>query len=76
VLTEASPGRKLLPARDPASYTVAELWLWCRGPAPEVRGDDVDDRQLLGLLRDAELAGSRVGSPTFAQWLGVPDAAR
>ena len=34
VLGESGADRRLLPARDPASYRLADLWLWCRGSVP------------------------------------------
>jgi len=69
VLSESGADRRLLPARDPASYRLADLWLWCRGSVPSVAGDDADDRRLAGWLTQAELGAAATGEPSFADWL-------
>lgn len=66
VLAEAQPGRRLLPARDPASYTVAELWAWSRGPLPDLRGLGEPERRLLGALAQIEAAAGAAGAMTLA----------
>ncbi len=75
-LVETQPDRRLLPARDPASYTLAELWLWCRGGLPEsVAGgaSDADDRLLLRFIAQIETETAASGSPSFADWLRSRD---
>ena len=69
VLAEVQPGRKLLPARDPASYTLAQLWLWSRGPAPDSRGQCDDDRKARELLDQIETAASGAGKTSLSDWL-------
>ncbi|GAC1624432.1 MAG: YihY/virulence factor BrkB family protein [Nevskia sp.] len=69
VLAEVQPGRKLLPARDPASYTLAQLWRWSRGPAPDLRGQHQDDRPARELLERIEAEASGVGGMSLSEWL-------
>lgn len=69
VLGESGADRRLLPARDPASYRLADLWLWCRGARPEMAGHDADDRRLIGWLATAEAGAAATGEPSFADWL-------
>lgn len=73
VLGESGVERRLLPARDPASYRLADLWLWCRGAAPEILRDDADDRRLAEWLIRAEGAAAGAGAPSFADWLRQED---
>ena len=61
--------RRLLPARDPASYTLAELWRWSRGTLPHTGSPDADDRLLLRFLAETERAAATGGAPSFADWL-------
>ncbi len=69
MLGESGVERRLLPARDPATYRLSELWLWCRGSAPAVVGDEVDHRRLVDWLSRAEVAAVAAGEPSFAEWL-------
>ena len=69
VLIETQPDRRLLPARDPASYTLAELWRWSRGTLPHTGSPDADDRLLLRFLAETERAAATGGAPSFADWL-------
>lgn len=68
-LVETQPERRLLPARDPGSYTLAELWRWCRGSLPHTGSPDADDRLLLRFLAETERAAAVSGAPSFADWL-------
>lgn len=68
-LGESGAERRLLPARDPASYRLADLWLWCRGAAPDIARDDDDDQRLATWLAVAEQAAAATGEPSFADWL-------
>lgn len=72
-LIVTQPDRRLLPARDPASYTLADLWRWCRGALPESVAGDADDRLLLRFLAEAETAAAAGGAPSFADWLRSGD---
>jgi membrane protein len=69
VLAESQPDRRLLPAKDPASYTLAQLWKWSRGPVPDLRGYSEDDRRARALLDRLETEAANAGSETFADWL-------
>jgi membrane protein len=69
VLSETQPGRKLQPAMDLNSYSVAQLWLWSRGDAPELPPHQVDDRQVLDLLGQMEGRASAGTAPTMHDWL-------
>ena len=69
VLSESGADRRLLPARDPASYRLADLWLWCRGAPPEIARDDADDRRLADWLTRAEQGAAASGDLCFADWL-------
>ncbi len=72
-LIETQPERRLLPARDPASYTLAELWRWCRGPQPQSGVRDADDRLLQGFLAAAEAGAAASGTSSFSDWLRSGD---
>ncbi|HZR38183.1 MAG TPA: YihY/virulence factor BrkB family protein [Nevskia sp.] len=69
VLAESQPGRRLLPARDLGSYTVAELWLWSRGELPESPLHDAADRQALALLSGFERQAAGPAAPSLREWL-------
>jgi membrane protein len=69
LLAEVQPGRLLLPARDPDSYSVAQLWLWTRGEAPEPGGQPAPERQALLLLDELERRVAAAPSPSLRQWL-------
>lgn len=69
VLAEVQPGRVLLPARDPATYTLGELWAWSRGPAPDLRGISDEDRHLRQALEHLEHAGVQAAAKSLADWL-------
>lgn len=73
VLGESGPDRRLLPARDPASYRLADLWLWCRGARPEAAHHDADDRRLVAWMAAAEAGAAATGEPSFADWLRRED---
>jgi membrane protein len=70
VLSEAQPGRKLLPGRDLESYSVAQLWLWSRGDAPEPPAEEEQARQALSVLGELEGRVTDQPSPSFRDWLG------
>jgi membrane protein len=70
VLSEAQPGRKLLPGRDLESYSVAQLWLWSRGDAPEPPAEEEQARQALSVVGELEGRVSDQPSPSFRDWLG------
>ena len=69
VLIETQPERRLLPARDPAGYTLAELWSWCRGPMPEPGAGDADDRLLRKFITGAETSAAAGNECSFDDWL-------
>lgn len=72
VLAEVQPGRKLLPARDPGTYSVTQLWLWARGDTPESPAHDARDQQALALIRQLEERAAGVPAPTLRDWLRQP----
>lgn len=74
VLAIAEPGRQLVPARDPASYTLAQLWRWSRGPVPQVRSDQFQDRRAWDLLDGLEVEAAPAAAMTLADWLRLPQA--
>ncbi|MCK9386337.1 MAG: YihY/virulence factor BrkB family protein [Nevskia sp.] len=69
VITETQPGRQLLLARDPASYTLAELWQWCRGDAPHRNGRAGDEYRIFEFLDQIELATHTAAAISFRDWL-------
>jgi len=73
LLTELQPGRKLLPARNLESYSVAQLWLWSRGEAPEPAADAEQSRQVLDLLGELEGRAAGQPSPSLHDWLREGD---
>jgi membrane protein len=74
VLAETAPDRRLLPARDPATYTLADLWRWGRGPDPVVNGREAADHRALGFLRTIEAEADARGAIPFSEWLRGADA--
>lgn len=69
VLAEAQPGSQLLPARDPESYTLAQLWLWARGEMPEASRGDAQEQRVLQFLREAEARAGGGGDASLRGWL-------
>lgn len=76
VLAEIQPGRHLLPARDPSSYTLAQLWSWSRGAEPEMRGRDAGERRAVEFLHRIESEAAVVGSMSLSEWLREAAAPR
>ncbi len=76
VLAESMPGRRLLPARDPASYTLAQLWLWSRGLTPEKPARDPGDRRALEFLHRIESEAGQLGAISLSDWLRAAPPSR
>jgi membrane protein len=72
LLALAQPGNRLLPARDPGSYTLAQLWLYCRGEAAELAGADALDRQVLELMQALEGRAAAGAEQSMRDWLQAP----
>jgi membrane protein len=69
VLAESQPGRKLLPARDPGSYSLGQLWLWARGDTPAAPDRDGEGRRLLELLAGLEARAGADAQQSLRDWL-------
>lgn len=69
LLARAASDQALLPARDPGSYSLSELWRSSRGALPLLRPQDADDARALALLAAFETAAGGSAQPSFADWL-------
>jgi membrane protein len=75
LLAETGSERHLLPARDPASYSLADLWLLVRGDAADFRRHDAQGQRIAEFLREAEAQAARVGAQSVRDWLCQSQAA-
>ena len=69
VLSCGAEGRQLLPSRDPGSYTLAQLWLWVRGPLLEDALAEPLDRSLREFLAAAESQVDAAKADSVRDWL-------
>ncbi|MBL6750416.1 MAG: YihY/virulence factor BrkB family protein [Nevskia sp.] len=74
LLALTQPGNHLLPARDPDSYTLEQLWWWCRGQMPEAVDGEAQERRVLALLGTLEHRSGAGAGQTLRQWLAGPGA--
>lgn len=74
LLARSAADQVLLPAKDPASYSLADLWRCSRGALPRARQQDSDDTRALALLAALETAAGGEAQQTFAHWLRAQPA--
>lgn len=64
----------LVPARDPATIDMAQLWRWTRGNDPRLVAATAVDRRVLDLLHAVETEGAAAGRSSLRDWLAAGEA--